>query len=739
MWKEKADLTDLPLFGANMMTFIPKEKRNKLMKNCDNSKVFVGYEGRSKNFRMLDPKKGTIQIVKKAVARQESSTAGDSDNEVQDVGSCSKAIEAVPSSSGSDDESDDDSSAITITDTEEDDSDSDTSEQSESEYEPSTESNHSNENLNDNDQVDDTFVEANDDLDGSGNTYADDVENDPDFDPRENNALATPSAVNQKSRKTRPFQLYANLAAQSECERALKCDTRFHDEDPQTLAEIMRRHDKQEWLAARQSEYDSLMENNTWILVEMPKDAKMISTKMLYKTKYDNNGNAVRRKARLVARGFTQRKGIDYKETYAPVVKYTSIRVLMAIAAKRGLNVHQLDVTTAFLHGELEEEIFIAQPEGFEDGTNRVCRLLKSLYGLKQAPKNWNRTLDQKLKSFGLIQCKEDPCIYYSKSMKTFIAIYVDDFLIFYENRDQFEIIKEVLMNSFDMKDLGEAKGCLGIRIALKKGKIELDQEIYLKEVLERFNMADCKPVSTPVQTGSMLTKSSDEAEIDRNDIPYQEAIGCLLYLARGTRPDIAFAVNLVSRFNNCFKQSHWTAVKRIMRYLNGTRTRKLQYTAGGLLGFVDADWGASVERKSTTGYVFLLAGGAISWKSQQQNTIATSSTTAELYAAYEAIIEAIWLKKLLVELREMGEKYSVPILCDNSGVISTFNNKNFSNKLKHVDTKYHFVISDEVKKNIFLKKVDTKLNAADYLTKAVPSEKHIFCASENGLTIIKI
>lgn len=741
MFNEKVDLSNLQIFGAKMMTFIPKEKRNKLMKHCDDTRVFVGFQGGSKNLRMLDPKLGNVIIVKKAMLKRESQvTSRDGNDEALDVGSNSvddRMKVTVTSSSGSDGDESDESIESENESLSGESSDSSIDDGG-SDYHPSEEE--SDDTLDDsNNPIDDSIINVEDEsiYESGNNTFVDNPENDPDYDPRLNNILVVPKTKKKKAKKLRPFQ-FANLAILSDVETVLKCDSRCHDEDPQSLEEIMRRPDKAEWLDAIKSEYDSHLRNNTWTLVKKPKEAKIISSKMIYKTKFDSNGNAVRRKARLVARGFSQRAGIDYSETYAPVVKYTSIRVLMAIAAKRGLKVHQLDVTTAFLHGSLDEEIYIRQPEGHDDGTGRVCKLNKSIYGLKQAPKNWNKKLDETLKSFGLIQCKEDPCIYYSPSMKTIIAIYVDDFLIVYEDEIQFKKIKEVLMKSFDMKDLGPAKGCLGIRITLKKGKIELDQEIYLKEVLERFNMTDCNPISTPVQTDLKLVRESSEPEIDRSEIPYQEAIGCLLYLARGTRPDISYAVNLVSRFNNSYKQSHWIAVKRIMRYLKGTMTRRLQYTTGGLIGFVDADWGASCDKKSTTGYVFILAGAAISWKAQQQKTVATSSTTAELYAAYEAIAEGIWIKKLLVELREMGKNYVVSLFCDNSGVISTYKNKNFSNKLKNVEVKYHYIVSDEVKRDVNLKKIDTKINTADFFTKSVPAAKHFFCSTECGMTVVK-
>lgn len=243
------------------------------------------------------------------------------------------------------------------------------------------------------------------------------------------------------------------------------------------------------------------------------------------------------------------------------------------------MKIHQMDAVTVFLQGELTEEIYLEQPEGFDDKSENVCKLNRAIYGLKQAGRTWNEKLTRKLLSFGLRKCRMDPYIFYATGLNLLIAIYLDDFLIFYRSESDLKGIQEQLCEAFRMKDIGEAKGCIGIRIRQNKKPIELDQSVYIEEILKRFGMTDCKPSCTPSDTNnklsvSMATENSDFEELKR--IPYQEAVGSLLYLAQGTRPDIAFAVNDISRFNTYYSIAHWRAVKRIFRYLKGTINYKL-------------------------------------------------------------------------------------------------------------------------------------------------------------------
>ena len=325
-------------------------------------------------------------------------------------------------------------------------------------------------------------------------------------------------------------------------------------DDPKTYQEAMSRDDADKWTMAMQEEYDALIDNGTWTLTELPKGRKAIRCKWVYKTKLDSNGNLDRYKARLVIKGFSQRKEVDYDETYSPVVRHSSLRYLFALAAKYDLDIQQMGAVTAFLQGDLTEEIFMEQPPLFEDSQNPtlVCRLHKALYGLKQSSRVWNRKLDQLLREFGLTQAKYDPCVYYriqGRSM-IFVAIYVDDVMIFSNDSGWTTQTKMFLDGHFRMKDLGAAKNCLGIRITRTKDTISLDQEAYVEAMLVKFNMGNCKPAKVPMmeKLNKGMSPKNEQETVQMADVPYQEAVGSLMYLAQCTRPDILYAVNQLSR-----------------------------------------------------------------------------------------------------------------------------------------------------------------------------------------------
>lgn len=322
------------------------------------------------------------------------------------------------------------------------------------------------------------------------------------------------------------------------------------------------------------------------------------------------------------------------------------------------------------------------------------------------------------------------------------IAIYVDDFLLFWNNIELKNSVKSSLCDSFKMKDLGKAKNCIGLRISYDDDDIYLDQEKYIREILARFDMAECKAVVTPADLNQKLSVTmSPKNEIERADltgVPYQEAVGSLLYLAQGTRPDIAFAVNDVSRFNSNFGQAHWTAVKRVFRYLEGTMDYKLKYTKNGnsnLIGFSDADHGSDIDkRRSCTGYVFILQNGAISWNSRKQPTVAISTTEAEYMALSATIQEAIWLKQFGKELSPEFLPDDVYIKCDNQGAICLAENDVYRARTKHIDIKYHFIRDCIESKFVTVNYLDTDNMVADSLTKPVQQNKHLFCARKMGL-----
>lgn len=329
--------------------------------------------------------------------------------------------------------------------------------------------------------------------------------------------------------------------------------------EPRTLSVALNGPDSKMWTNAVNSEYNSIMENNTWKLVPLPPGRKTISNRWLFRRKLNPDGSTARFKARLVVRGFTQCEGIDYFETFSPVVKTSSVRTLLAVAAQGGFIVHQMDVQTAFLHGILEEEVYMNQPEGFVDKKRPidVCQLLKTLYGLKQSAKGWNRRMHKYLLRKGFVQSASDNCIYIHRSGDdiTYLALYVDDTLLLSSSQKAMSEVKQILMSEFKMTDLGQVSFFLGIQVKQlsSPSRIVIHQQHYIQRPLEKFNMADAKPVHTPVAAGMVLSKQQEPKDVaeqkEMDQIPYRMLVGCLLWVANWTRPDISFATSMVSQF----------------------------------------------------------------------------------------------------------------------------------------------------------------------------------------------
>ena len=318
------------------------------------------------------------------------------------------------------------------------------------------------------------------------------------------------------------------------------------------------------------SEMKSLTENDVWDLVELPNGRNAVGCKWVFKKKSDAEGNVERYKARLVAQGFAQRYGQDYDETFCPVVRFESVRTVIALAAKYGLKLHQMDITTAFLNGDLKESIYMKQPEGyaFKGKEKLVCKLKKSLYGLKQSPRCWNEALDRHLKKMGFEQANSDPCIYTASGGELFlIAVYVDDIILAGRSDLRMKEVKDAIAGKFTVKDLGELHHFLGVKVIQNKesNSIWIGQEAYARELLKKFKMEESNAVSTPIQLGSNLVKAVEEDDMFDQEI-YQSAVGSLLYLSTRTRPDISYAVSSVARFTSKPTKQHWTAVKRIFR-----------------------------------------------------------------------------------------------------------------------------------------------------------------------------
>jgi transposase InsO family protein len=509
------------------------------------------------------------------------------------------------------------------------------------------------------------------------------------------------------------------------------------DDDPYTYKEAMEDVDSRHWQKAMQSEIESMFDNKVWSLVDLPKGIKPIGCKWVYKRKRGMDGKVETFKARLVAKGYTQKEGIDYEETFSPVAMLKSIRILLSIAASLDLEIWQMDVKTAFLNGSLDESIYMMQPEGFiEKGQmEKVCKLQKSIYGLKQASRSWNIRFDQAVKGFGFIQNLDEPCVY--KRIKgdklVFLILYVDDILLIGNDVGVLTSVKEWLAKQFDMKDLGEASFILGIQVIRdrKNRTIALSQASYIDKILSRFSMQDSKKGMLPFRHGIKLSKEqvpkNEHEEQFMSRVPYASAVGSLMYAMLCTRPDICFAVGIVSRFQSKPGPDHWTAVKHIFKYLKRTRDNMLVYSGGDLIpvGYTDSDFQSdSDSRKSTSGAVFTIGGGAVIWRSIKQSCIADSTMEAEYVAACEAAKEAVWLRQFLIDLEVVpSANKQITIYCDNSGAVANSKEPRSHKRGKHIERKYHLLREIVQRGDVTITKIASAENLADPFTKALPQK----------------
>ena len=409
------------------------------------------------------------------------------------------------------------------------------------------------------------------------------------------------------------------------------------EDDPKSFSEAMTSRDVAFWKEAINNEMDSLISNNTWILVDLPQGSKPIGCKWVFRRKYNTDGSIQTFKARLVAKGFRQKEGVDYFDTYAPVARISSIRVLLALASVYNLFVHQMDVKTTFLNGNLDEEVYMEQPEGFvlPGNENKVCKLIKSVYGLKQAPKQWHEKFDFVILEFGFEHNTADKCIYskFTENYGVIICLYVDDMLIIGTNMLGVNDTKKYLSSRFQMKDLNEVNTILGVKVKRHSGGFALCQSHYIEKVLSKFSHLNSKEANTPYDVSSKLTENNGR---EVAQIEYASAIGSLMYAMHCTRPDIAYAVCKLSRFTSSPSIEHWKAIARVLGYLKRTKNLGLFYNnfPTVLEGYTDASWITSAnDNKSTFGWVFTLAGGAVSWASKKQTCITHSTMESEFVA----------------------------------------------------------------------------------------------------------
>uniref|UniRef100_A0AAV1TQC8 Integrase catalytic domain-containing protein n=1 Tax=Peronospora matthiolae TaxID=2874970 RepID=A0AAV1TQC8_9STRA len=502
--------------------------------------------------------------------------------------------------------------------------------------------------------------------------------------------------------------------------------------EPSTFEEAVSGPDQVHWRKAIDAELDSMKLRGVFRAAKLPKGQSAIGTKWVFKIKRKADGSIEKYKARLVAKGFRQKYGIDYTETFSPVVKYVTLRMIIAITKHFGWPLDQLDVVTAFLYGVMKEKVFCAVPEGVKmEGDFDCLELIKAIYGLKQASRVWNETFDEFIRSIGFQASGFDPCLYImtSEGHCVFVLVYVDDVLVTESSLEMIARTKNDLKTRFEMTDSGKCAFVLGIELLDgEDGSVTMCQRRYVDDVLKRFGMDECKAVASPVDVSSRLVPSNSASKVD---VPFREAVGALMHLTTATRPDIAYAVSFVSRFMEKPQEEHWVAVKRIFRYLQGTKMHGICYKPSAKIafrGYSDADWaGDLADRKSTSGYVFMLLGAPVSWGSKKQPSVSLSTSEAEYIALSLAIQKGKWINRLLCEIMAAANEEGPELVIreDNQSCIKMTKNPVNHGRAKHIDIKYHH-IRDEVKRGeVKLEYCETTLMLADIMTKGLHGPRH--------------
>lgn len=494
----------------------------------------------------------------------------------------------------------------------------------------------------------------------------------------------------------------------------------FAGEDPITYEEASK---EEKWVNAMKDEIKSIEKNGTWELTTLPSHKSAIGVKWVFKTKTNLDGSINKYKARLVAKGYKQKEGEDFNEVFAPVSRLDTIRLLISLAAQNGWKLLHMDVKSAFLNGFLQDEIYLQQPPGFvkRGEEEKVYKLRKALYGLKQSPRAWYDRINNFFLKNGFERCPFEHTLYMKKHSKggfMIVSLYVDDLIFTGDNMKMLSEFKNSMMKEFEMTDLGELHHFLGIGVQQSKCGIFISQEKYAAQVLEKFNMMNANPVSTPCVAGLKLCKNGEGKFVDPTI--FRSLVGNLMYLT-ATRPDIMYAVSLISRFMEKPFSNHWEAAKRILRYVKGTIDYGIFYEAHvpvKLVGYTDSDLGGSIDdSRSTSGYAFNLGSGIISWCSKKQPVVALSTTEAEYIAASLAGCQTLWLRGILENL-SFKQKDPTIIYCDNSSTISVSKDPILHGRTKHIRLRFHFLRELVREEEVSLEYCRSEEQIADIFTK---------------------
>lgn len=676
----KPNFTNLHEFGCDVYSMIPYEKRRKLDDKAEKLK-FVGYDESSKGYRLIN--KDNKVIISREVYFLESKS---------------------PLNSEKTDEQDS-KNEITFN------------------FDDNDRNNHQPENNLENGDENEIFLDAED-----NQIQEEVIENEPiQEEVVQNNPIQEePRAIEAPRRSTRSTA--GKLPSKYNDFVTFKVNHDDENFEPKNFKEATSCHHAKEWIEAMREEIKSIEDNKTWELVDLPRGRMPIGSKWVFKLKRDENNKIIRRKARLVAQGFSQKFGIDYDEVFAPVVRSATFRLLLSVAGVRGYAVRHFDIKTAFLNGNLNEEIYMRQPTGFKNG-DKVFKLHKSLYGLKQAARVWNQTLHEELINNGCNQSDVDKCLYILKVEKgiCYLLIHVDDMLVAYNNQSLMSKLMSNIGRKFEMKDLGNAKHFLEIDIKQDRdGNFMINQSRYIDKIISETGLVEAKISNHPLDTGYWKL-NTDEQLLESND-DYRKIIGMLLYLTTHTRPDIAAAVSILSQRVQNPRVVDLNEAKRIVRYLKGTKDLNLMLSTSNcsekLYAYSDANWAEDkTDRKSNSGYYCSVNGGAISWSCRKQDVVAMSSTEAEFIALSETCKEMNWIRRVV---KDFGVNINGPttIYTDSQSAISMINNQKFSNRTKHIDVKYHYVRDKVMTKEAVLAYQPTDKNVADMMTKPLGGTK---------------
>lgn len=673
------NINHIRIFGSTAYAHIPKQNRQKLDVKS-NKYVFVGYENNSKAYRLLNLSNDKI-VISRDVKFIENHNDGYSKSKT-DVNQDVNNIEEVD---------------INI---------------SEKQMKNNT-------SLNEN-------------IDQNINKTELDLVNEDEQDIYNENENGNEQTKNVRKSKrinkgvTSKYEIYDT---NNKIDRKFVMKNRF---EPKTFQEAIECENSEKWINAMNDELTSLNNNNTWQIVPLPNGKTIVGSKWIFKIKYNADESIMKYKARVVAQGFSQKYGQDYDEVFAPVVKPTTIRILLNIASKENMEVIHYDFKTAFLNATLNEEIYMKPPDGMKNEvTNGVCKLNKSIYGLKQAAKLWNNTIDDLLKQLGFKAGEMDSCLYYKdEKEKMYVLVYVDDILIACKNLDLIKEVEHEIKTRYNIDCLGNIKYYLGIEIIKDyKGIYHLHQKSYIMKILKLYNMETAKSSRIPMDVNYFKNETIENKVAFENPEIYRSAIGKLLYLSVHSRPDISVATIILARKVSNPTKGDWTELKRILKYLRGTidytiKLGDIKMEKNILYGFSDADWANDTQnRKSNTGYLFIFNGGIIQWRSKKQDTVALSSTDAELIALTSTTAEAIYLKDLIMNDFKIEIK-GITIYEDNQPCLKWVETGQITDRSKYIGVKIKFIHEIKENKTVSFEYCNTNNMIADFLTKPINGEK---------------